>query len=550
MVAMVVGALVFAGLATLGLSDLNSVQQTQSELVSEAKQLAQGVQEAATTGKRHDSLAVLRSTLTVLKAPLQLQGEAVVGISNNGSFYNPLDTNEPIGTDKAVTLPSSLSVSNVETQQLFNDQPVSGHRGRLAWAAVLVPQPVPIANGQAINLVVVLTRNAPAGVGAAALWFAIASAVTIVIALIAAIRLGRRIARPLLQTEGVTRRIARGDLEARVPVPEREGPELVSLANSVNQMADSLAKAQGVQRQFLMSVSHDLRTPLTSVRGFAEAISDGATDDVEYAAGVISSEARRLERLVSDLLELAKLESGAFSLHCGPVDLSKVVTESTRAFTPAAAEQGLDISIETSPPGEVFCDADPDRLGQVVANVVENALKYATSRVVVKTGRFDQGRPTVLVEDDGPGIPPQDLERVFERLYQSRLPADRKVSSGLGLAIVDELVSAMGGTVRAESPTGPAGGTRFIIVLQAAQRRVRGVRAMTATPLASSATQLTSNPATEVRVPVPPDPVPPDPVPPELAPPELATPELATPEPARYSPVVRSPARPELVPPV
>ena len=314
MVAMVVGALVFAGLATLGLSDLNSVQQTQSELVSEAKQLAQGVEEAATTGKRHDSLAVLRSTLSVLKAPLQLQGEAVVGISNNGSFYNPLDVNEPIGTDKAVTLPGALSVSNVETQQLFNDQPVSGHRGRLAWAAVLVPRPVPIANGQSINLVVVLTRNAPAGVGAAALWFAIASAATIVIALIAAIRLGRRIARPLLQTEGVTRRIARGDLEARVPVPEREGPELVSLANSVNQMADSLAKAQGVQRQFLMSVSHDLRTPLTSVRGFAEAISDGATDDVQYAAGVISSEARRLERLVSDLLELAKLESGAFSL--------------------------------------------------------------------------------------------------------------------------------------------------------------------------------------------------------------------------------------------
>ncbi len=187
-----------------------------------------------------------------------------------------------------------------------------------------------------------------------------------------------------------------------------------------------------------------------------------------------ASEARRLERLVSDLLELAKLESGAFSLHCGPVDLSRVVTEATRAFAPAAAEQGLAISIETAPAAEVFCDADSDRLGQVVANVVENALKYAASQVTVKTGRFDRSRPTVLVEDDGPGIPPQDLERVFERLYQSRLPADRKVSSGLGLAIVDELVSAMGGEVRAESPIGPTGGTRFVIVLQPSQRRARG----------------------------------------------------------------------------
>jgi signal transduction histidine kinase len=474
MVAMVVGALVFAGLATLGLTELNSVQQTQNELVSEAKQLAQGVDEAATTGRGHDSLAVLRSTLSVLKAPLQLQGEAVVGVNPDGSFYNPLNANEPIGADKAVTLPSSLSVSEVEKPQLVVEGlPVTGNRGRLAWAAVLVPRPVPIGNGRSLTLVVVLTRNAPSGVGSSALWFAIAAAVTIVIALVAALRLGHRIARPLQQTEGVTRRIARGDLEARVPVPEKEGPELVSLANSVNQMAASLAKAQGAQRQFLMSVSHDLRTPLTSVRGFAEAISDGATDDVQYAASVIGSEARRLERLVTDLLELAKLESGAFSLHCGPVDLSRVATEATRAFTPAAAEQGMAISIETAAAGEVVCDADPDRLAQVVANVVENALKYATSRVTVRTGRFDRGRPTVIVEDDGPGIPPEDLERVFERLYQSRLPADRKVSSGLGLAIVDELVGAMGGEVRAESPTGQAGGTRIVIVLQAASRQPR-----------------------------------------------------------------------------
>ena len=257
---------------------------------------------------------------------------------------------------------------------------MSGHRGRLAWAALLLPRPVPIDNGGSINLVVVLTREAPSGVGGAALWFAIASVFTIAVALIAANRLGHRIARPLQETESVTRRIARGDLDARVPVPEREGSELVSLANSVNQMAASLARAQGAQRQFLMSVSHDLRTPLTSVRGFAEALSDGATNDVQYAAGVIGSEARRLERLVTDLLELAKLESGAFGLHSGPVDLSKVVTEATQAFEPAAAGLGLTVELRTALPGEVRCEADPDRLGQVLANVVENALKYATSR--------------------------------------------------------------------------------------------------------------------------------------------------------------------------
>lgn len=472
MVAMVVGALLFAGLATLGLSDLNSIQQTRSQLVDEVNQVAHGIGEAVPTGKGPDSLAVLRSTLKVLKAPLKLQGEAVVGIDPAGHFYNPLDTAKPVGAAKVRTLPGSLSVSDIETSQLFNGLPVSGHHGRLVWAAVLVNRPVPISATASIDLAVVLTRNAPSGVGSAGLWFAVAAAATIAIALLVAVRLGHRIARPLQEVEGVTRRIARGDLEARVPVPKRrEGTELVSLASSVNQMAASLARAQGAQQQFLMSVSHDLRTPMTSVRGFAEAISDGAADDVGYAAGVISSEARRLERLVSDLLDLAKLESGAFSLQCGPVDLADIVTDATRAFEPAAAERGLDLSIETTSDGDVYCDADPDRLAQVVANVVENALKYARTRVTVKIGRFERGMPTVRVEDDGPGIPPQDLERVFERMYQSRLPRDRKKSSGLGLAIVDELVKRMGGHVRAESPIWPGGGTRFVIVLQAASRK-------------------------------------------------------------------------------
>jgi two-component system sensor histidine kinase BaeS len=314
----------------------------------------------------------------------------------------------------------------------------------------------------------VLTRESPAGVGEAAEWFGLASLLTVIVALVAANRLGHRIARPLQQTEAVTRLIATGDLEARVPVTAQEWPELVSLANSVNQMAASLARAQGTQRQFLMSVSHDLRTPLTSIRGFAEALSDGATTDITYAAGVIGSSARRLERLVTDLLELAKLESGAFSLHTVTLDLSDVVGEAAQAFEPAANGLGLSIELETAGNGEVLCVADPDRVGQVVANLVENALKFATSRVTVGTRRSGDSWLEAFVEDDGPGIPGADLERVFERLYQSRLSAGRELGSGLGLAIVDELVRAMGGRVRAESPTGPNGGTRVVLVLPAA----------------------------------------------------------------------------------
>lgn len=467
MFAMVVGALVLAGLITLGLTRLDSIQKTQSQLVTEARHLAEGVQEEVAAGNHHDSLAVLKSALAVLKAPLNLEGEAVYGVNRDFTFYNLLDPDQP------VALPGGLRQADLETTDFVEGVPVSGHRGGLAWAALLFSTQTPVAAGvpecascEYVNLVVVLTRQAPTGLGGAGTWFGIAAAATIVVSLLVATRLGRRIARPVQQAEVVTGRIAAGDLSARVPIPEKAGHELVSLANSVNQMASSLALAQGAQRQFLMSVSHDLRTPLTSIRGYAEAVADGATDDVPHAAGVILSEARRLERLVGDLLELAKLEAGSFSLNCVSVDLWAVVAATVEGFSPAAASLGLEIDLEASPERSVLCYADPDRLGQVVANVVENALKYAQARVKVTAGFAASGAPRLIVEDDGPGILPSDLERVFQRLYQSSSAASRKLGSGLGLAIVRELVTAMGGEVRAESPLGPGGGTRIVVTLR------------------------------------------------------------------------------------
>jgi len=474
MFALVVGALAFAGLATLGLVYLDSIHTTETELVTEARQLAEGVQEEVLHANHHDSLAVLRSTLAVLKAPLNLQNEAVYGVRPNFTFYNLLDPREP------VVLPAKLKPADLETAQLVESLPVTGHRGDLVWAALLFSTQKPVAVGgphcpgcQDVNLVVVLARKAPTGVGGAGTWFAIAAAATLLVSLVVANRLGHRIARPLQQAEEVTGRIAAGDLSARVPVPSKEGQELVSLANSVNKMAASLAEARGTQRQFLMSVSHDLRTPLTSIRGYAEALADGATDDVAKAASVVLAEATRLERLVGDLLELAKLEAGSFSLSCTSVDLGEVAAQTVEAFEPAAASLGLQLELDAPRYGAagsgqpVVCYADPDRLGQVAANVVENALKYARRKVTVGVSRGDGRRgPTLTVVDDGPGIGPKDLARVFERLYQSADAASRKLGSGLGLAIVRELVTAMGGEVWAESPAGPGGGARIVVELR------------------------------------------------------------------------------------
>lgn len=470
MVAMVAGALVLAGLGTLGLTTLDSVYQTQSQLVTESRQLSQGLQEEVTAGNPRDPLAVLRSAIGVLKAPLGLEGEAVFALTPQGNPYNFLDPKAPLG------LPGGLRPGDMDMAQLIVSQSDSGHRGRLAWAAYLFSTKYPVARARrfdVVNLVVVLTRRAPSGVTRATYWFGVAAALTLVISLAVANRLGYRMARPLADTEAVTRRIAQGDLHARAPVPEKEGPELKSLARSVNQMADSLERARGAQQQFLMSVSHDLRTPLTSIRGFAEAIADGAATDVAHAAGVISNESRRLERLVGDLLELAKLQSGGFSLRLGTVDAGRVAEEVALAFGPRAAELGLCLQVRTAGPGPVLCEADPDRLGQVVANLAENALNYAAAMVSVRVeppSREGDG-PSVLVEDDGPGIAEAERLVVFERLFRSRSVAGRNLGggSGLGLAIVKELVNAMGGTVQAEPAA--RGGTLMIVRLRPAPFR-------------------------------------------------------------------------------
>src|SRR3984893_6076828 len=161
-----------------------------------------------------------------------------------------------------------------------------------------------------------------------------------------------------------------------------------------------MARSRGLERQFLMSVSHDLRTPLTSIRGFAEAIAEGDAPVEHRAAEIIASESRRLERLVGDLLDLSKLDARRFSFDLRRVDLSEVVGDTGEGFRPAADELGLSLAVDTGPLGATWVTADPERLAQVVANLVENALKYANQRVRVAAA-LSEGQPVVWVDADG-----------------------------------------------------------------------------------------------------------------------------------------------------
>jgi len=454
MVAMVVGTLVLTGVVTLVLTVHDARRQTLTELVHEAQQLALTVPSEANGSNRADPARSLHNLLVALKRPLRLEGEAVLVVRSNGTLLDPVTPHQrPV-------LPAGLTVADIYPAALLAQRTVSGTAGSVVYAAVPYRSAIQIGGNQVdVVQVVILTRSPPTGLAGVGLWLVFTAAVIVAVAVVVAYRLGHRFVRPLEAAEAVTRRIAGGDLDARVPEPPGTDDEVASLTRSVNAMAAALARARGAERLFLLSVSHELRTPMTSIRGFAEAITDGVTPDAARAAGVIAAESQRLERLVGDLLDLAKLQARRFSLDLRAVDLGPSVAASAAAFAHAAGDVGVSLLVDAGP---VAATADADRVAQVTANLVENALKYARGhiRVAVATS---EGQPVLWVDDDGPGIPSADLPRVFERLFTSRSRPGRKVGSGLGLAIVAELVEAMGGSVRAESPLGPYGGTRVVV---------------------------------------------------------------------------------------
>lgn len=452
MVSTVAAALVLTGAGTIALSYL----RLQSSAESDARADAAAVVDTVVAGlinRRIDpaKLGPRLRALRALRARLHASGLDVVGIG-------------PLGKIRG-SLPSGVSRGDVHNRlgDLRDGEVISGRHGRLAWAAA--PSPASLRRG---ILVVVSTRQVPLLPRGVVPWFLVSGGVVLAVAVLVSLRVSSRITRPLRQASGTARRIASGDLAARVAEPPPgHRDELAELARAINAMAAGLERSRAVERQFLLSVSHDLRTPLTSIRGYAEAISDGTATDQRAAAGVILGESRRLERLVADLLLLARLDARQFTVHPEVVELSSLVHDAAEAFRPEVEESGLQLVVDDDP-SLPHALADRDRIAQMVSNLVENALKFAGTAVRVSTVS-SPASVGFAVADDGPGIAPDDLDHVFERLYVAKArPARKESGSGLGLAIVRELATAMGGTATVERL--PTRGTRFTVWLPPAIR--------------------------------------------------------------------------------
>jgi signal transduction histidine kinase len=291
-----------------------------------------------------------------------------------------------------------------------------------------------------------------------------AGGVALVVAFILAFTLGRWIAAPLQRIAESSGKIAAGNSQ---PIP-LEGPkEVQDLALAINEMSHKVQTGQQSQREFVANVSHELKTPLTSIQGFAQAIVDGAASSPEalkQAGEVILTEASRMHRLVMDLLTLARLDAGTADLRFELFDVGPLLQNVVVKFAPQARLAQINLHAQIEPVPEIL--GDSDRLAQVFGNLVDNALKYtpAGGHVLVRT-QLDGDRVVVGVADSGAGIAPDDLIRIFERFYRtdkSRQSGPNR-GAGLGLSIARQIIQAHGGTITASSSLGR--GSEFAVRL-------------------------------------------------------------------------------------
>jgi signal transduction histidine kinase len=377
-----------------------------------------------------------------------------------------------------------------------------GSAGPGASPRTFVTQPI-FAGGQPggaiVGVVIVMPRSAannavPSFLGTVT-WFVLLAAIAVtVIATLVALLFARTIIRPLTRLTTTARVLASGDYSARVQT--KSGSELGELAHTVNEMAsrlerdvEEMRRQEQERRELIMSITHDLATPLTAIAGLGESLVDGVNqdrEDYEQTGRVIVRETLRLRRLVKDLHIMAKMEAGAMQPQCKPLRLAALVDQTLAVLIPEFERANVEPR-NNIPYTMPVMSADPDLLARVFTNLCDNALRHTPSGGSVTIEARQAGDMLeVAVTDTGKGIPAAALPRVFDRFFRADHARQSSTGgSGLGLAIVRAIIEAHGGTIRAENA--PQGGARFIFSLPIpsfSREQVAGMSTIPMKPLA------------------------------------------------------------------
>ena len=372
----------------------------------------------------------------------QLQERSIDAYVVTGTTSVPPDG---VTMSEVAEVTSGQSVSSVGQATSGNvyveGRPIGVGRG------VLLVQPASISGGPVAALLLRISLALLAG---------------LVIAVVVGVVAARRITRPLRRVAEAAERLGAGDRDVSLPV---DGPaEVVGIAEAINVLARELSASESRQRDFLLSVSHELRTPLTAIRGYAEALADGVVTDAARTGVVIGEESARLDRLVTDLLDLARLRADTFRVTNAPVDLVHLIQEAGHVWADRSARVGVIVHVEVGVRA-LPAVTDGVRIRQIVDNLAENSLRVTpVGKAIVLALRAEPGWVVVEVRDAGPGLTTQDcVEAFMPGVLHERYRGIRAGGSGLGLALVARLAELLGG--EASAGIAPEGGACFTVRL-------------------------------------------------------------------------------------
>lgn len=429
------------------------IEITSESTVDQAEQIAK-----LFASPKHNELVSVSMLLSTLKA-YDTDDTQLWLVDKNGIVLK-VNNQESITAVENSLSDSLYKVLEGETVVLER-QPNSSMAGLSLTVAVPVTQP----NGE-IDYAIYMHKQIDSAQGLDYMFYRqllFSSMITILVSAVLVLISSRHISMPIKQLNKMCIDISNGNFDTQI-MPSGQD-ELEQLASSFNTMAQNLKRHETLRSSFVANVSHELRSPITSIHGFAKGLQDGTIEekDREKYAAIIVEESMRLKKLINELLDLSQIESGQFPLHLSQFDINEQIRRIIIRYIDRMEEKNIELNVSFA---DEYCNvfADIDRIDQVLVNLIDNAIKFTPEKGTISIWtRTDDDKVLVGVSDTGQGISKDDLDYIFERFYKSDKAHSNKIGTGLGLSIVKKIMDQHGETILVRSS--PNKGTQFIFTL-------------------------------------------------------------------------------------
>ena len=405
-----------------------------SERISKYMEIIQGSTEEFIKENSETGYEDLKSTMKKIKASVDMDS---IILDNQGYVYAISDERfEDLMYNKIDMNDSDLK--RLKSGKMIEKSFFDKNNKRFKTYAT------PLFNGESFNGIIIVFENSESTDFSkklySVIWISVLGAV--VLSSVVAYYFSQKILiSPLSEINNAAKKLAKGEVEKRVYIDSDD--EIGELANSFNIMAESLEKVDNVRREFISNVSHELRSPITSIKGFITGIVDGVIpkDKENYYLNIVNDEVSRLSRLVNDLLDISTMESGKFKLKVAKLDINGIITLCTLNLEGKINEKKIRVEVIFNDSYE-YCIGDRDRIIQVVTNLLENAIKYGDEGGRIQVETYAKGDFVyVSIFNSGPNIPKEDINKIWERFYKMDKARTNKISTGLGLSIVRLILS-------------------------------------------------------------------------------------------------------------